>query len=72
MTWFDCNVTELTRIMSRYSLYLVRYISSITLAGQITVFQEIQVLYYILFMKWTQDNSPFQWLGQLLFIAGMC
>ena len=58
--------------MSRYSLYLVQYISSITLAGQITVFQEIQVLYYILFMKWTQDNSPFQWLGQLLFIAGMC
>ena len=58
--------------MSRYSLYLVQYISSITLAGQITVFQEIQVLYYILFMKWTQDNSPFQWLGQLLFIVGMC
>ena len=58
--------------MSRYSLYLVQYISSITLAGQITVFQKIQVLYYILFMKWTQDNSPFQWLGQLLFIVGMC
>ena len=58
--------------MSRYSLYLVQYTSSITLAGQITVFQKIQVLYYILFMKWTQDNSPFQWLGQLLFIVGMC
>ena len=72
LTWFDCNVTELTCCMSRYSLYLVQYISSITLAGQITVFQKIQVLYYILFMKWTQDNSPFQWLGQLLFIAGMC
>ena len=51
LTWFDCNVTELTCCMSRYSLYLVQYISSITLAGQITVFQEIQVLYYILFMK---------------------
>ena len=58
--------------MSRYSLYLVQYTSSITLAGQITVFQKIQVLYYILFIKWTQDNSPFQWLGQLLFIVGMC
>ena len=58
--------------MSRYSLYLVQYTSSITLAGQITVFQKIQVLYYILFMKWTQDNSPFQWLGQLLFTVGMC
>ena len=58
--------------MSRYSLYLVQYTSSITLAGQITVFQKIQVLYYILFMQWTQDNSPFQWLGQLLFIVGMC
>ena len=58
--------------MSRYSLYLVQYTSSITLAGQITVLQNIQVLYYILFMKWTQDYSSFQWLGQLLFIAGMC
>ena len=58
--------------MSRYSVYLVQYTSSITLAGQITVFQKTQVLYYILFLKWTQDNSPFQWLGQLLFIAGMC
>ena len=56
--------------MSCYSLYLEQYTSSITLAGQITVFQKTQALYYIFFMKWTQDNSPFQWLGQLLFIAG--
>lgn len=51
LTWFDCNVTEVTCSMSCYSLYLVQYTSFITLAGPITVFQKIQVLYYILFMK---------------------
>ena len=56
--------------MSCYSLYLEQYTSSITPAGQITVFQKTQAMYYVFFLKWTQDNSPFQWLGQLLFIAG--
>ena len=67
---FINSLCSMVLVMSYYSLYLEQYTSSITPAGQITVFQKTQALYYIFFMKWTQDNSPFQWLGQLLFIAG--
>ena len=44
--------------------------SFITLVGQITVFQRTQALCYTFFMKSIQDNSPFPWLGQLLYTAG--
>ena len=67
---FINSLCSMVLVMSYYSLYLEQYTSSITPGGQITVFQKTQALYYIFFMKWTQDNSPFQWLGQLLFIAG--
>ena len=37
--------------MSCYSLYLEQYTSSITPAGQITVFQKTQAMYYMFFLK---------------------